>query len=463
MNSRFLVTSFLINALFGQTPEMAKVIYQKALSSNEAYQTLNELTMNVGHRISGSENFTKAMAWGVATMKAKGLVNVRTEKVMSPRWVRGKESIQLISPRPMNLTMLGLGMSVGTPQEGLTGEVVIVDDFDHLEKLGEQVRGKIVLFDVPFVTYDRSVTYRSSGPSRAAQYGAIACLIRSAGSSNSNTPHTGTLSYDSRWPKIPAAALSLEHAILLRRMSESNQKIIIKLNMEAKQLSDVEEGNVIGEIIGSKNPKEIIVLSGHLDSWDVGQGAQDDGAGCIIALEAASLLNQMKIVPERTIRVVLFANEENGVAGGRSYRERHESELNNHIALLESDSGNGRITGFTLDLPGRPPRQRGVNPYGDKSLKLDPSLIERFQSLAKFQEISGAKAFTLGMSGVDVSPMVEAGAVGIGASHNMSKYFDVHHTEADTFDKIIKADLQHNVGSVAILAYTLSFSSTRLQ
>ncbi|MFM8429457.1 MAG: peptidase M28 family protein, partial [Holophagaceae bacterium] len=135
MNSRFLVTSFLINALFGQTPEMAKVIYQKALSSNEAYQTLNELTMNVGHRISGSENFTKAMSWGVATMKAKGLVNVRTEKVMSPRWVRGKESIQLISPRPMNLTMLGLGMSVGTPQEGLTGEVVIVDDFDHLEKL----------------------------------------------------------------------------------------------------------------------------------------------------------------------------------------------------------------------------------------------------------------------------------------------------------------------------------------
>ncbi|MFM8622566.1 MAG: M20/M25/M40 family metallo-hydrolase [Holophagaceae bacterium] len=454
-----LISAFLI----AQTPEMSKSIYDKALISNEAYRMLDDLTLNVGHRLSGSENFTKAMAWGVAQLKAKGFVNVRIEKVMSPRWVRGKESIHLISPRPINLTMLGIGMSIGTPKEGITAEVVIVDSFEHLDKLGEQVKNKIVLFDTPFVTYDKSVSYRSSGASRAAQYGAMACLVRSAGSSNSNTPHTGTLSYDPRWPKIPAAALSLEHAALLRRMSEANQKVIVRLNMEAEQLSDVEEGNVIGEIMGSKNPKDIIVLSGHLDSWDVGQGAQDDGAGCVIAIGAASLLKQMNIVPERTIRVILFANEENGVAGGRSYRDQNKLKLTNHIALLESDSGNGRITGFTLDLPGRPTRQRGVNLYDNGNLKADPGLLDRFQSLAKFQEVSGAKTFTLGMSGVDVSPMVEAGSVGIGARHDMSKYFDVHHTEADTFDKIIKEDLQHNVGCVAILAYTLSFASTRLQ
>jgi len=463
MNTRVLASLLIAHALWSQTPEMAKAIYEKALASNEAYQTLNALTMNVGHRISGSENFTKAMDWGVATLRAKGFVNVRTEKVMVPRWVRGKESAQLLLPRPVNLAMLGLGMSVGTPKEGITAEVIVVDTFEHLDRLGPQVKGKIVLFDVPFESYGKTVAYRSNGPSRAAQYGALACLIRSVGSSSLNTPHTGALSYDAQWPKIPAAALSLEHATLLRRMSESGQKVVVKLNMEAEQLPDVEAGNVIGEITGSQNPQDIIVLSGHLDSWDVGQGAQDDGVGCIIALESASLLKEMNIVPERTIRVVLFANEENGLAGGRGYRDQYKALVKNHIALVESDSGNGRIKGFTLDAPGRAPRRRGENPYSDGGSITDAALLGRFQALSRFQATSGATIFSLGGSGADVSPMVEAGAVGIGASHDEARYFDVHHTEADTFDKIIKVDLQHNVGSVAILAYTLSFSSTRLQ
>lgn len=350
MNTRVLASLLIAHALWSQTPEMAKAIYEKALASNEAYQTLNALTMNVGHRISGSENFTKAMDWGVATLRAKGFVNVRTEKVMVPRWVRGKESAQLLLPRPVNLAMLGLGMSVGTPKEGITAEVIVVDTFEHLYRLGPQVKGKIVLFDVPFESYGKTVAYRSNGPSRAAQYGALACLIRSVGSSSLNTPHTGALSYDAQWPKIPAAALSLEHATLLRRMSESGQKVVVKLNMEAEQLPDVEAGNVIGEIIGSQNPQDIIVLSGHLDSWDVGQGAQDDGVGCIIALESASLLKEMNIVPERTIRVVLFANEENGLAGGRGYRDQYKASVKNHIALVESDSGNGRIKDLPLML-----------------------------------------------------------------------------------------------------------------
>lgn len=463
MNHRILVLIFTANILWGQTPEMAKAIYEKALNSNEAYQTLNELTMNIGHRLSGSQNFTKAMSWGIATLKKKGFVNVRTEKVMVPRWVRGNESIQLLLPRPLNLAMLGLGMSVATPKEGITAEVVVVDSFDHLEKLGDQVKGKIVLFDVPFESYGKTVAYRSNGPSLAAKYGALACLIRSVGSSSLNTPHTGALSYDPKLPKIPAAALSLEHASLLRRISESGQRIVIKMNMEAEQLADVEAGNVIGEIIGSQNPQDIIVLSGHLDSWDVGQGAQDDGVGCVIAIEAANLIRQMGINPERTIRVVLFANEENGLAGGRAYLDRYKAEMKNHIALVESDSGNGRVKGFTLDVPGRSPRRRGENPYINKNLSVDEGLLNRFKSLSSFQAVSGATIFNLGGSGADVSPMVEAGAVGVGVTHDEAKYFDVHHTEADTFDKIIKVDLQHNVGSVAILTYTLSFSSTRLQ
>lgn len=447
---------------YAQTQEAANALYQSALARNDAYQTLADLTTQVGHRISGSTNYDRAMVWGIASLQAKGFTNVRVEKVMVPRWVRGQESAELISPRPLKLSMLGLGMSVGTPKDGITAEVIVVSSFEELTSRGKAVAGKIVLFDVPFESYGKTVIYRTAGASRAAQLGAVACLIRSVGSSSLNTPHTGGISYTEGIPKIPAAALSLEHANLLHRMAIRGERVIVKLMMDAERLPDIEQGNIVGEIIGSKSPNEIIVVSGHLDSWDVGQGAQDDGVGCAIAIESAALLGS-KFRPERTIRVVLWANEENGLAGGRAYRDSQLPNLQNHVALIESDSGNGRVQGFTIDLTGRFLPGSLNNMPLPRPASLDSGVIDRFKSLARFQSVSGATKYERGGSGADVSPMVESGAVGIGVSHETARYFDYHHTEADTLDKIIPEDLQHNVGAVAVLIYSLSFTTTRLK
>ena len=321
-----------------------------ALVSNRAWERLAHLTDHIGHRLSGSKSLERAIEWALVEMKRDGLDNVRGEKVMVPHWVRGEESLELTAPRPMRLAMLGLGNSVGTPADGIRAEAVVVRNFAELDALGERVRGKIVVYNAPFTNYGATVQYRGSGASRAARYGAAAVLVRSITPVSLQSPHTGGLNYDQRQPKIPAAAISIEAAELLQRMHDRGDRPTLRLKMEAKFLPDAESANVIAELRGSQKPDEVVLIAGHYDSWDVGQGAHDDGGGCIIAWEAVRLLKELGLRPRRTIRVVLYTNEENGLRGGNAYRDAHRSELAKHIFAIESDSGTYRPEGLGLEL-----------------------------------------------------------------------------------------------------------------
>ena len=289
----------------GDYREVAARIIGAALTNDKAYQRLAHLTDHIGNRLSGSKSLDRAIEWALAEMKRDGLDNVRPEKVMVPHWVRGQESLEMTTPVARKLTVLGLGNSVATPTEGLTAEAVVVRSFEELEKLGEQVRGKIVVYNAPYVSYGATVTYRGSGASRAARYGAVAALVRSITPVSLQSPHTGALRYDEGQPKIPAAAITIEAAELLQRMNDRNDHPVLRLKMEAKFLPDAESANVVAEIKGSDKPDEVVLVSGHFDSWDVGQGAHDDGGGCIIAWEAVRLLKELGLKPRRTIRVVL--------------------------------------------------------------------------------------------------------------------------------------------------------------
>ena len=273
-----------------------------ALTSDQAYSRLAHLTDHIGHRLSGSKNLERAIEWAIAEMKRDGLDNVRTEKVMVPHWVRGEESLEMLNPAPRKLTMLGLGNSVGTTPEGITAEAVVVRNFAELDQLGEGARGKIVVYNVPFTNYGATVAYRGQGASRAARYGAVAALVRSITPVSLNTPHTGAMQYDPAQPRIPVAAITIEAAELLQRMQNRGDRVTLRLKMEAKFLPDAESANVIAELKGTERPDEIVLISGHYDSWDVGQGAHDDGGGCIVAWEAARLLGLSRRLDQRLLR-----------------------------------------------------------------------------------------------------------------------------------------------------------------
>ncbi|HYP54319.1 MAG TPA: M28 family peptidase, partial [Pyrinomonadaceae bacterium] len=261
-----------------------------ALTDETAYRRLAYLSDRIGHRLSGSAQLEEAIRWAVAEMRRDGLERVRAEPVMVPRWVRGEESAEVVAPVARQLVMLGLGGSVGTPPEGVTAEAVVVRDFGELERLGEQVRGKIVVYNVPFTTYGETVQYRGAGASRAARHGAVAALVRSVTPVSLQSPHTGAMRYAEDQPKIPAAAVTVETAELLQRMQERGDRAVLRLRMGARFLPDAESANVVAELKGSGKPEEVVLVSGHLDSWDVGQGAHDDGGGCVAAWEAVRLL-----------------------------------------------------------------------------------------------------------------------------------------------------------------------------
>src|SRR5678815_3408653 len=324
----------------------AKII-GAALTSDHAYARLAHLTDHIGNRLSGSTNLERGIEWAVAEMKRDGLDNVRTEKVMVPHWVRGEESLEMLTPVPRKLQMLGLGNSVGTPAEGITAEAIVVRSFEELDRLGEQVRGKIVVYNAPYVNYGATVEYRVRGASRAARYGAVAALVRSITPVSLQTPHTGAMNYDLSQPKIPTAAVTIEVAEFLQRMNDRGDHPRLRLKMEAKFLPDAESANVVAEIKGSEKPDEVVLIGGHFDSWDVGQGAHDDGGSCIVVWEAVRLLKELGLKPRRTIRVVLYTNEENGLRGGNAYRDAHRDEIAKHVLAIESDSGVYRPVSYT--------------------------------------------------------------------------------------------------------------------
>ena len=409
-----------------------------ALTSDRAYLRLGYLTDRIGNRLSGSKNLERAIEWAVAEMKRDGLENVRAEKVMVPHWVRGDESLELISPEPRKLSVLGLGNSTGTPPEGITAEAIVVRNFDELETLSERVRGKIVVYNAPFVTYGETVRYRGAGASRAARYGAVAALVRSISPVSLQTPHTGAMNYDEKQPKIPTAAITIEGAELLQRLNDRGEHPTLRLKMEAKFLPDAESANVVAELKGSEKPEEVVLLGGHLDSWDVGQGAQDDGGGVIASWEAVRLLKALGLRPRRTIRVVLFTNEENGTRGGNGYRDAHLAEAARHILAIESDSGVFRPEGFGLATTA-PPQARA-------------NLIEIAKLLAGIR----ADRIVANGGGTDIGPMMKEGVVGASLEVDGTHYFDIHHTQADTLDKVNPQELALCVAAMAVMAYTVA-------
>ena len=415
----------------------------ESLSSDFAWQRLAELGDTYGHRLSGSQALEDAIDWAVAQMKKDGLENVRKEPVKVPHWVRGRESLEIVAPRQHQLVMLGMGNSVGTPPDGVEGELLIVRNYQELESAGARVKGKIVLYNVPFTTYGETVQFRSGGPSRAAALGAVASLVRAVGPPGLRTPHTGALNYAAGTPQIPAAAVSTEDADRLQRMVDRGNTIRLRLKMEAKFLPDADSFNVVGEIRGREKPDEVIVVGGHFDSWDVGTGSTDDGGGCVVTWEALRLMKKLNIRPRRTIRVVLYTNEENGLRGGNAYRDRYREQLANHVLMLESDSGVFRPTGFGFT----------GSDGARQTIKTIATLLR------------GIHADRIGPAGggADIGPSVEAGKVPSMSLEVDGNYFLLHHTPADTVDKIEPMDMARAAGAIAVMTYVVADMPERLR
>jgi len=366
-------------------------------------------------------------------MKKDGFVNVHGEEVTVPHWVRGEESAVLVAPRRRELPMLGLGGSVGTPKKGLTAEVLVVDGFADLKAKAARAKGKMVLFNLPFTNYRETVIVRSIGAIEAAKVGAVASLIRSVGPFSMQTPHTGNMRYDDKVKRIPHAALSVEDAQMLARMQSRGETIRIQLKMEARTLSPAKSRNVIAEIRGSEKPNEIVIVSGHIDSWDVGQGAMDDGGGCLAAWEAARLILKSGLKPRRTIRVVLWTNEENGLGGAKEYARRHAKDLKNHVLAIESDSGVFKPTGYGFLGSGE----------GMKVIQQIGGLLAPL----------GAGEIKKGCRGADVMRLIGGGVPVMHLEVDRARYFWFHHTHADTIDKLDRHEFNRCVASLAVMTF----------
>jgi len=418
------------------------LIIDKAMSDSQGYDRLGEMLDTFGPRFSGSTNLEKSLEWIIDEMKKDGLENVHGEEVMVPKWIRGKESAVMTAPWKKDLAVLGLGGSVGTGSKGLSGEVFVVNSFDDLKARAGEAKGKIILYNVPFTTYGETVQYRYRGASEAAKVGGIASLIRSVGPYSMNTPHTGTSAYEDGVKKIPHAAITLEDAAMMGRMSKRGITIKVSLYMEGRFVDDVPSQNVMGEIIGSEYPDEVIVLGGHIDSWDVGQGAHDDGGGCVASWQAVKLIKDLGLKPKRTIRAVMWTNEENGLRGGEAYRDEHLNELDNHILAMESDAGVFKPSGFGFSGP-------------DESLKI-------LQDIGTLLYRIDSGKITKGGGGADIGPIMREGVPGMGLKVDGSRYFWYHHTNADTFDKVDKDEFNRCVATMAVMAYVVADMDMKL-
>jgi hypothetical protein len=420
---------------------LARLIGEEAVSQG-AYAKLAYLSDRIGPRLSGSAGAAAAVTWTAAELKRDGLSNVRTEKIMVPHWVRGEEKAEVLAPYKGPAAVTALGMSVPTPPGGVTGDIVEVSSFEELKALGETVRGKIVLYYKPMrrhpdgESYGAAATLRYRGAAEAGKLGAVAMLIRSLGTLSASLPHTGGQAYAEGVEPIPAAALAAEDADRIHRILATGDTVRMRLTLGCKTLPDAESANVIAELRGRARPEEIVVIGGHLDSWDLGTGAIDDGAGVAISMEALRMLKKLNLIPRRTIRVVLFMNEENGNRGGKGYAEAHKEELERHVAAIESDSGAGRPLGFDV-LAGE-------------------GAVHRIADLASHLESLGATEAAEGEGGVDIGPMRSAGVPLLGLRQDMTEYFDWHHTAADTLDKVDPRLLADNAVAMAFMAYALA-------
>ncbi|HYW41776.1 MAG TPA: M20/M25/M40 family metallo-hydrolase [Bryobacteraceae bacterium] len=429
--------------LTDQYRAVADKLIDAALADTEGYNRLAYLCYRIGNRLSGSPSLERAIQWSAEQMKEAGLSNVRIIPVKVPHWVRGAESARMVAPLDKPLHMLGLGMSVGTPPQGITADVVAVSTFEELAKLGrEKVQGKIVVYNEEYLGYGPTRYYRSSGPSRAAALGAVAALVRSATPLAMQAPHTGEMAYDESQPKIPAAAISPEDAMMIARLTADGVPVKVHLEMAAHMEPDADSGDVVGEIPGKLHPEEVVVLGGHIDSWDVGQGAQDDGASIIACLEALALMKKLGLQPSRTIRVAFWVNEENGGRGGVAYREWIGARIKDQVAAIEMDGGAEAPRGFGAGV--------------------DAGSMELLQQVGKLLDRVGAGEITGGGGGADIAPLMRDGVPGLGERTVGTHYFDWHHSEADTLDKVDPEDFRKNVAALAVMGYVLADMPARL-
>ena len=436
-----------------ETLAVLKRLQQAALTSDYAYRQVAHLSNNIGPRLTGSAQAGKAVEYVASELKAIGC-EVQMERVMVPHWVRGEETAALVqfpgqaANTTQKIVLCALGDSVATPADGIEAEVIAVRNFDELKSLPrEKVAGKIVLFNYPFdkqmaaegrggEAYGEAVVYRADGPSAAARQGAVACLIRSVGGADYRLPHTGQTDYANDAPKIPAGAVTAEDADLIADLVRQGP-VRMKLVLTPQTLPDVESANVIGDIKGSEHPEQVIVVSGHLDSWDLGTGAIDDGAGVVVSMEVANLIQKLHLKPKRTIRVIAWMNEENGLAGSKQYAKDQEKEWMNHFAAMETDGG--------ADHP------LGIN------IKAKPEVKKTFAPVAAILQGSGAGMLNLvEHCGADIGPMEKAGVPAFSAIQDSRFYFNYHHTAADTLDKIVPKELAENSAVVAVAAYALA-------
>lgn len=420
----------------GDVVANAERLMDAALSGDVAWTRLADLVDRFGPRFSGTESLEAAHDWILQGMRDDGLENVRGEPVLVPRWVRGEERATLLSPRLSDLAVLGLGGSVGTPPEGITAEVLVVESFEELEARSAEAVGRIVLFDVPFTTYGETVQYRSRGAVAAARAGAVASLIRSVTPFSMNIPHTGGMGYEEGVPRIPHAALTLEAAAMLHRMQDRGERIEISLFMGAMDEGMRESRNVMAEVVGWEHPDEIVVIGGHSDSWDVGQGAMDDAGGVVVAWEAVRLMRELGIQPRRTVRVVGWTAEEVGIYGGEAYAVAPGRDAEAHVLGIESDGGVFSPLGFGFT-------------GSDEAFAV-------VQEVGKLLEPIGAGAVTRGGGGADIGPMMRRGMPGMGLNVEPTRYFWYHHTDADTLDKLDPEELARCVAAMAVMAYVVA-------
>jgi carboxypeptidase Q len=433
-----------------QLLEELSAIKTAALSDDYAYRQVAYLTENIGPRPSGSVQAKAAVDYVASEMRELGL-DVHLEEVRVPHWVRGAETAELIeyasqaAGTTQKIVLTALGGSTSTPAAGITADVVVVNSFDELKALGhDRVAGKIVLFNelfdkkkaaagMSFVAYGEAVRYRGAGPKAAADLGAVAALVRSVGSADFRLPHTGF----SVPAGIPAGAVTAEDADLISYLSMQG-KVRVHLTLTPQKLPDATSYNVIADLKGSEQPEQFVVVSGHLDSWDLGTGAIDDAAGVVVAMEAAEILQKLHLRPRRTLRVIAWMDEENGGAGSQAYTKDHSADFPNHVAAIESDSGAAHPLGFDVRM----------TPHAAELLRPVLAVLQSFGGNAVMP--------TSYPPGADISAMSEAGVPALGILQDGRTYFHYHHSTADTLDKIVPAELRENAAAMAVMGYALA-------
>jgi carboxypeptidase Q len=436
-----------MNAFAQMDSVMLNKIFSDALANGKAYESLRELTQSIGGRLSGSPQAAAAVQWAKQKMIEAGADTVYLQEVMVPHWIRGKQETGFIIEENGNKTQVqicALGNSTATTATGITAQIIEVNDFEELRKLSKEgISGKIVFFNHAFndcyvntfEAYGECVKYRWAGPSEASRYGAIGTVCRSMTNAKDDFPHTGAMHYNDSLPQIPCCAISTIGADLLSRIVKANKKTKFTFTQECHFADSVLSYNVIGEIKGTDTPEKFVTVGGHLDSWDLGQGAHDDGAGVVQSIELLRLFKANNIKPKATLRIVAFMNEENGSRGGQMYAKMVGERKEKHIAAIESDGGGFTPTGFGLEMT------------DDQKIK-----IRKWTPL--FQPY-GIYNFTNEGDGADISPLSEYGIPTIGLYVDSQRYFDYHHTANDTFDKVNRRELLLGAAAMGGLAYLL--------